>query len=241
MTAYAVSADTIEFTGTSFDFSSDYTPSAEFSGIPADSVTVNSATSTTATFTLGVPFATNVAPALSFKKSGSSEKVFAIVDRATSLTNALSVSSSTTGLTCSFAGGCEYEITAPGLSNVLKNSPKTNYISVCDEICEFNETASTAASAKCKLPPVSTIYSNENFFIATETEDLDSGVYFGTATDLATAFDGVMTNTPTDSSSECSLGMQFKENHVGMISQVKYFMRDMSTSQKAQLVDITQF
>jgi hypothetical protein len=137
------------FTGTAFDFSSDYTPSAEFADIAADSVTVNSATSTTATFTLGVPFGDDITPDLAFTKTGSTEKVFAIVDRASSLTNALSVSSSTNSLACSFAGGCEYEVTAAGLSNVLKNSPKTNYISVCDEICEFDESASTADSVKC--------------------------------------------------------------------------------------------
>jgi len=124
---------------------------------------------------------------------------------------------------------------------MVKSNPKSNYISVCDEVCVFNETASSSASAKCQLPELSTIYSNEQFYIATETEDLDSGVYFGTASDVSLAFDGVMTNTPSDSSSTCSLGMQFKENHVGMISQVKWYMRDISTSEKAKLVDITQF
>lgn len=38
------------------------------------------------------------------------------------------------------------------------------------------------------------------------------------------AFDGVLTETPSVPSGECSIGMQFKENHVGMISQVKWFM-----------------
>jgi hypothetical protein len=194
-------------------------------------VTVNSAISTSATFTLGVPFASNVSPVLSFKKSDSTEEIYAIVDRNTAtLTNDMSVSSSTSGLTCSFAGGCDYEVTSAGLSNMLKSNPKFNYISVCDEVCEFNETASSSASAKCRVPLLSTIYSNEQFAIATETEDLDSGVYFGTADNVSGAFDGIMTNTPVDSSTECSLGIQFKENHVGMISQVKYFMRDMSSS-----------
>jgi hypothetical protein len=76
---------------------------------------------------------------------------------------------------------------------MLKNNSRINYISVCDETCVFNETASSASSVKCNVPEVSTIYSNEQFFIATETEDLDSGVYFGTADDVETAFDGVLT------------------------------------------------
>jgi hypothetical protein len=74
------------------------------------------------------------------------------------------------------------------------------------------------ASAKCKVPPLSTIYSNEQFSISTETEDLDSGVYFGTADDVYIAFDGAMLATPTDTGADCVLGMQFKEEHVGMIS-----------------------
>jgi hypothetical protein len=121
-------------------------------------------------------------------------------------------------LTCSFAGGCEYEVTSSGLATMLKNDSSTNYISICDEECVFNEEDSTGAITKCVIPEISTIYSNENFAIATETEDLDSGVYFGTADDVSIAFDGNMLNTPDDSNSECSLGMSFKENHVGMIS-----------------------
>jgi hypothetical protein len=50
-----------------------------------------------------------------------------------------------------------------------------------------------------------------------------------------------MLATPTDTSSVCSLGMQFKEDHVGMISQVKWFMGAMDTTFKAKLVDITVF
>jgi hypothetical protein len=55
------------------------------------------------------------------------------------------------------------------------------------------------------------------------------------------AFDGILTETLSDSSSECSIGMRFKENHVAMISQVKWFMRYMDSNTKAQLVDITTF
>jgi len=101
---------------------------------------------------------------------------------------------------------------------MLKNDSSTNYITICDEICVFNEEDSTGAITKCVITEISTIYSNENFAIATETEDLDSGVYFGTADDVSTAFDGNVLNTPDATSSECSLGMSFKENHVGMIS-----------------------
>jgi hypothetical protein len=124
---------------------------------------------------------------------------------------------------------------------MLKNDSSTNYITICDEICVFDEDQSTGLVAKCKVPEVSTIYSNENFAIASESEDLDSGIYFGTADDVSIAFDGNVLNTPSDSNSECSLGISFKENHVAMISQVKYFMGAMSTNDKAELVNITTF
>ena len=128
------------------------------------------------------------------------------------------MTASTSGLTCSFAGGCEYEVTSQGLASMFKHDSTSNYISICDEPCIFNEGASTSSITKCKVPAISTIYSNENFGIATESEDLDSGVYFGTAEDVSVAFDGAVLITPIDTNQECSLGMSFKEGHVGMIS-----------------------
>jgi hypothetical protein len=124
---------------------------------------------------------------------------------------------------------------------MLKHDPESNYISICDEVCEFNEADSTSTVTKCKVPAISTIYSDEEFAIATETEDLDSGVYFGTASEPAIAFDGNMLNNADDSSNPCSLGMAFKEGHVGMLSQVKWFMPDIDTNEKNLLVDLTTF
>lgn len=136
-------ANTITFTGTVFDFSGDYTPKAEFVGIQADTVTLVSATSVTAVFTLGVPISVNATiPILSFLKTSSTEEIFALTS--SNLTNALSVTATTSGLTCSFAGGCEYEITSNSLAIMLSNDSSSNYISVCDEVCVYNETASSA-------------------------------------------------------------------------------------------------
>jgi hypothetical protein len=210
-------ANTITFTGTAFDFSGDYAPKAEFVGIQADTVTVVSATSVTAVFTLGVPISINASiPVLSFLKSDSTEEIFATTS--SDLTNALTVLASSSGLVCSFAGGCEYEVTSNSLAIMLSNDSSSNYISICDELCVYDESSSSAASVKCKIPEVSTIYSNDQFSIATESEDLDSGVYFGTSSENSLAFDGILTETPSVPSGECSIGMQFKENHVGMIS-----------------------
>ena len=59
---------------------------------------------------------------------------------------------------------------------------------------------------------------------------MDTGVYIGTSSQNSDAFDGVLTETLSMPNGECSVGMQFKENHVGMISQVKWFMGAMDSS-----------
>ena len=93
--------------------------------------------------------------------------------------------------------------------------------------------------AKCKVPMLSTVYSNENYNISSESENLKSGKYFGTASNFEIAFDDNLLVTPTDTSSPCHMGMQFKEGHVGLLSQVKYFMKDISS--KALFVNTTTF
>lgn len=53
-------------------------------------------------------------------------------------------------------------------------------------------------------------------------------------------FDHSLTVMPSVSgTSECYVGGSFKENHVGMLSQVKYFMGDIED--KAQYVDNLKF
>jgi hypothetical protein len=158
---------------------------------------------------------------------------------ATTLTHELAVSASISGLECSFAGGCSFEVTSTGLASIMKMNETKNYISICDEKCLFDESTSSATVAKCKVPRLSTIYSNENFEISGESENLKSGNYFGTASNYLIAFDNMMLMKPTDTSSTCYLGMQFKVGHVGVLSQVKYFMKDISS--KALFVNTTSF
>lgn len=60
------------------------------------------------------------------------------------LTVSLSVTSSSNGLQCSFAGGCNLVVSADGLSSLLRNDTTNNYITVCDEKCVFDEASSTS-------------------------------------------------------------------------------------------------
>ena len=143
------------------------------------------------------------------------------------MTKELTISSMTNDLSCSFAGGCLLELTSDGLSSLLDYDSENNFVSICDERCEFVPDRSDSSKAVCELPKMSTVYSNANFKIETEKEDLRFRKVFGNLDDnTKMVFDGLLTMFPTisNSESECFVGGSFKAGHVGMLSQVKYFM-----------------
>lgn len=132
-------------------------------------------------------------------------------------------------MSCSFAGGCNIEVVADGLSTILKNDSVNNFISICDEPCEFMESLSDSSKAVCKIPKISTVYSNQEFAIEVEKEDLRFRRTFGNYDNIANALDNQLNIIPKKSSSDdCFLGGSFKANHVGMLSQVKYFLGEVS-------------
>ena len=127
-------------------------------------------------------------------------------------------------------------MTANGLASIIKQNSADNYISVCDKPCVFDEETSTATVTKCKVPQLSTVYSNENFEISKISENL-KGKTFGTD-DYELAFDDVLILGSDALNGNCNLGMEFKEGHVGLLSQVKYFLKGIS---KPRMVDRTKF
>jgi hypothetical protein len=88
---------------------------------------------------------------------------------------------------------------------------------------------------------MSTVYSNQNFKIETERDDLRFRKTFGNLKEVGKIFDNKLTAMPSidSSKSECYVGGSFKANHVGMLSQVKYFMGDLDN--KAIFVDKLKF
>jgi hypothetical protein len=52
-----------------------------------------------------------------------------------------------------------------GVQTLFRTAPKTNYIKVCEQRCEYDDAKSTPGNIKCKLPPIPTTYSNQNFQI----------------------------------------------------------------------------
>lgn len=121
----------------------------------------------------------------------------------------------------------------------MKFFPEKNYVTICSEKCVFSESDSTSAKTVCKVPEISTTYSDENFQISKVSENLNSGVFFGTSGNPKIAFDGSVTNTLSDTKAPCHIGMEFKEGHVGMLSQIKYFMPTLND--KTVFVGKTKF
>ena len=112
------------FTGENFDLA-DFTASATFSSIDADSIVVNSANQITATFALGVPIASAESAAL-LRFTNNDVQVYASSEK--TLQNEIVISDSSMGVQCSFAGGCTYDVTSTGLASILKQNPENNFI-----------------------------------------------------------------------------------------------------------------
>lgn len=78
--------------------------------------------------------------------------------------NPFALSTSSSGLSCSFNGGCELSMTGTaGVQTLLRKNPEENYIKVCEQKCKYNDARSSAGEIKCDLAPVPTSYSKQNF------------------------------------------------------------------------------
>jgi hypothetical protein len=138
--------------------------------------------------------------------------------------NPFSLDSSTEDLECSFNGGCSLSMSGTaGVLTAFKADSVNNYIKVCEQKCVFDEDNSDTDAIQCRLGPVPTTYSNQDFQIGKVEQELNSGVYFGVS-DVATAFDGSVFTRVDDNTNNCVLGMAFKEGYVGALQVVKYFI-----------------
>jgi len=159
-----ISGTTIVFTGSDF-YTSGYTASASFNGVSSDTTEINSATQVTATWTSGVPIvAAATQPELKFTSEGQLKTAF--FASAPAIENALQIASSSQDLSCSFAGGCTFEISAPGLTQMLKADPSKNNVTFCENAATLSEDSS-ADTAKLILPALSTRFSDTSFSIQT--------------------------------------------------------------------------
>ena len=152
-----------------------------------------------ATFDNGIPISAGASPVtLRFDHKTLDEQLIAI-SSADDLARDSDLSGSTSGLTCSFQGGCSYTVTASGLTSSLLSSD-SNSIDFCGNPCIVDEGASSATETVCKLPYLSTAYSATEYEIVT-TGVLHEGTWTGTASqsELAKLTDGKNMIDMTDS------------------------------------------
>jgi hypothetical protein len=125
------------------------TATATINGVSSDSVSVISETEAVASFgTYGIPATTEV-PDLHFTHSDGYD-LYASIDAAASFEKVIDVTSSSSSLECSFAGGCSYAIESDGLFGTLLDN--NNEIRICGSTCELVDDLSSASFAVCNLP-----------------------------------------------------------------------------------------
>ena len=239
-TVTAVSATnptTFQVTGTGFP-TSGHSAVVVISNVQSSAAIINSSTSITATFDSGVPVVSGaVVPTIKFVPSAGSRRLADITDQDdqtiaylsnVSFTNAVSVTDSTTGLSCSFQGGCVYSVTAAGLTSTLKSDP-TSQIDVCGQPCTLIEADSSATSAVCTLPLAQTSYAASQFKVV-EQQLIVKGEWTGTtnSTELAKLTDNKnMIDMVDPTLGGCHFQIKYKADHVAVLDKVKIFINNL--------------
>ena len=136
VSAISKTSDTIiSITGSGFSaYSGSSSPFFKFASIKADSVSVASDTSATATFNNGIPLTSGtvgVKGQLYFQENASPKQQWAYFDSTATLINTPSVTAIDSAVTCSFAGGCSVSISQAGLLTSLVGDPTKNQVRVC--------------------------------------------------------------------------------------------------------------
>jgi len=163
----------------------------------------SSTTEVTCTFDKGVPSSdAEVSPTVVFVRDSASTEDTALNASSLTVTNPLTVVGGQTGLTCSFAGGCHYNIEATGLASALAGDPD-NTVTVCNRACEIDIEASDANNAKCTLPSLMTTFSASTFDMG-EPANI-AGTWTGTASSsqLSKLNDGDNLDDYSDSTVPC--------------------------------------
>jgi len=223
-TSVSSTETTIVFSGANFQTSA-HTVRASLAGIAADSVVVDSTGQVTATWANGVPLSGEAAaPELFFEDDSTGVILQSVEDAAAVLTNAISVtaSSSSSGMECSFAGGCDLEISALGLTQMISSDPHNNRIDVCGRPCELSDTAD-ASVARCKLPALPTTFSDQNFGIQTNAKLTEFEVT-STGEQWEKMFDDNLYNFNDDGTGDCHTTMTFKTGHLATLTKMRVYL-----------------
>jgi hypothetical protein len=173
----------------------------------------------------GVPVSDKGAvPQLIFKSTTDTTKLWAKVGTDVVFKNALQVTASQKGLSCSWNGNCAYEVTSTGLAKTLESS--SNTIEFCGNVATLDLAASNATKAVVRIPALATTHSAKTFEIV-ETGVL-GGKWFGTEEkELAKIFDDSVMDDYVDTNAECHVGVTYKSKQVGVLSEAKFFINDL--------------
>ena len=99
----------------------------------------------------------------------------------------LNIQSTTSGLSCSFAGGCSYEISGSGIASSLLSGNSNNKIDFCGQDCIVDVANSSVSTTVCSVPALPSLYSEENYKIERAGPLANKGVWSGTTSEVQIA------------------------------------------------------
>lgn len=191
-------------------------------------VGANLATQITCTFAQGVPATeTGVEPEIIFKRTqnGYDEENWAVMGGNT-ITNPMGTPSGQSGLLCSFAGGCQYSISANGLAGALAGDD-SNKVMMCEQECEVDLDASSATTAVCMLPSLMTTYSAREFDMGSHAPLDVTWTGTGSSSELTKLTDGNNLEDYSDTNNPCSFTISAPAGYVYQISEAKIFINNL--------------
>jgi len=228
VTSYSLTGDVLTLTGTNFPADTDYTATVNFK---TAFVYVISWTSTSIVgdfSTKGLPFANsseNKVPFIRFTRKSDGVDFLSYSTGLTPLQITSVPTSSSAGVTSSFAGGLSYEISGPGITASLLEP--NNRVEVCGNICKL-DIQSDNTKAVCILPPLSTTYSAANFEIG--GAGLIQGKWSGSVPlEVPKITDGVWPSEYNDPNANCWLEIDFPDTQVAVLDNVKVLINNLNT------------
>jgi len=231
VTGASIDSTTVMTVTGDFFPTADYDAVVSFAGINSSSVSIDDANTLTVTFDNGIPIS-DVAkePEVFFwhqTNTGYYIRAYNDIVDFFGISNPMDLTGNTgSPINCSYAGGCNYDIVAPGLASSLELD--TNYIDVCGNVCEV--VSSDATGVTCSVPAVATSYSVENYSIlksATLTATMDAS----TPSEVSKLTDGNNMNDYTETATDsCWFSMSFANGYVGTMDEVKFFVSYIGAS-----------
>jgi len=228
VTSYSLTGDVLTLTGTNFPADTDYTATVNFKTAFVDVISWTSTSIVGDFSTKGLPFANsseNKVPFIRFTRKSDYVDFLSYSTGLTPLQINPVPTSSSSGVTSSFAGGLSYEISGPRITASLLEP--NNRVEVCGNICKL-DIQSDNTKAVCRLPPLSTTYSAANFQIG--GAGLIQGKWSGSVPlEVPKITDGVWPSEYNDPNANCWLEIDFPETQIAVLDNVKVLINNLNT------------